>query len=375
MRLVTPLRLVPGVVGLWVVARVAIVMPDLLTPPAEADLPRTAGTFTTATRSGGRVRAMAPERPRSTASADISDGGAASATSGNAVRPERSAIRPSFRTGGGAGLRLSPAGIIAPATPAPSTPADAAPAMAATGSPAASSTRSVPVAPFGGALVGVAPATAAPAGSRWSGGAYLFRRGEGGSPALATGGQLGGSQAGARVAWRLDPADRFAVVARASTPLRETRGAEVAAGVDWHPLPGRPLRVSVERRVDVGGAGRDAWSAYAAGGFWRPIGRGVVGDGYAQAGVVGARRRDLFADGALRAGYRRELGAGRSLTVGGGAWGAAQPGVARLDVGPRVALGLPLAGTSVTAAAEWRVRVAGDAAPGTGLAITLAADF
>ena len=54
---------------------------------------------------------------------------------------------------------------------------------------------------------------------------------------------------------------------------------------------------------------------------------------------------------------------------------AAQPGVERLDLGPRVALGLPLGRTAATLAAEWRVRVAGDAAPRSGLAITLAADF
>ena len=62
---------------------------------------------------------------------------------------------------------------------------------------------------------------------------------------------------------------------------------------------------------------------------------GVVVDGYAQAGMVGARRRDLFADGALRGGYRRELGGSRSLTLGGGAWGAAQPGVSNGSMSAR----------------------------------------
>lgn len=134
------------------------------------------------------------------------------------------------------------------------------------------------------------------------------------------------------------------------------------------------MRLSIERRVDLGGRGRDAWSAYAAGGFWRQSGR-IVLDGYAQAGVVGARRRDLFADGALRAGYRAEIGGGRSLTLGAGAWAAAQPRVERVDVGPRAALGFSAGGMPLTLAAEWRVRVVGDAAPGSGLALTLAADF
>lgn len=98
-------------------------------------------------------------------------------------------------------------------------------------------------------------------------------------------------------------------------------------------------------------------------------------DGYGQAGVVGARRRDLLADGALRAGYRHETSAGRSLTIGAGAWAAAQPGVKRIDVGPRAAFGLNVGTVPFTVAAEWRVRVGGNAAPGSGLALTMAADF
>lgn len=215
-----------------------------------------------------------------------------------------------------------------------------------------------------------------PSPSRWSGNAYLFAR-NGGGNALAAGGQLGGGQAGARIAWRVnrDGPARIALAARAYVPLDDGAAAEVAAGVDIHPLPGQPLRLSVERRFDAGGKGRSAWSAYAAGGFWREIGRGVELDGYAQAGVVGLHSGDLFGDGALRLAARRELGDGVALRLGGGAWAGAQPDVARLDIGPRVALGLPLGRANVTAAIEGRFRVAGEAAPGSGVALTLATDF
>ncbi|ARS27984.1 hypothetical protein [Sphingomonas sp. KC8] len=212
--------------------------------------------------------------------------------------------------------------------------------------------------------------------SRWSGSAYLFVR-NGSGETLATGGQLGGGQAAARIAWRLnrDGPARFALAARVSTALNDRRAAEAAAGVDIHPLPGQPLRLSVERRVDVGGHGRNAWSVYGAGGFWRDLGGNIEADGYAQAGIVGARSRDLFADGALRIVHRQPIAPTTMLRLGGGAWGGAQPGVERFDIGPRAALSLPVAQTTLTAAIEGRFRVAGDAAPGSGIALTLAADF
>lgn len=212
--------------------------------------------------------------------------------------------------------------------------------------------------------------------SRWSGNAYLFAR-NGGGETLAAGGQLGGGQAAARIAWRLnrDGPSRFALAARINTPLDDRRGAEAAIGVDIHPLPSQPLRLSIERRIDVGGHGRNAWSAYAAGGFWRDLGANIETDGYAQAGVVGAKSRDLFADGALRIVHRQAIAPVMVLRLGGGIWGGAQPGVERLDVGPRAALSMPVANTTLTTAIEGRFRVVGDAAPGSGVALTLAADF
>ena len=55
--------------------------------------------------------------------------------------------------------------------------------------------------------------------------------------------------------------------------------------------------------------------------------------------------------------------------------GAVQPGAARVDVGPRLTLRLPQVGEGGRIALDWRQRVAGDAHPESGLALTLAADF
>jgi hypothetical protein len=212
--------------------------------------------------------------------------------------------------------------------------------------------------------------------SRWSGSAWVYAREGSGARSLAALGQLGGSQAGARLRWRLNPSDqlRTALYGRVSGPLEDASGAEAAFGVEWHPLPGQPVWIAAERRVALGKQGRNAWSAYAAGGIWKPgLPMGFTLDGYAQAGVVGAKRRDLFADGALR--VSRPLASPKGPQLGAGVWGAAQPGVARVDVGPHARLPLSVAKQPFSISADYRIRVAGAAAPGSGVAVTLASDF
>jgi hypothetical protein len=54
------------------------------------------------------------------------------------------------------------------------------------------------------------------------------------------------------------------------------------------------------------------------------------------------------------------------VEVGAGAWGGAQPGAARLDMGPQASFRIPVGRTGIRASAEWRFRVAGDAEPGSG---------
>ncbi|MFD1949622.1 hypothetical protein ACFSGX_02425 [Sphingomonas arantia] len=222
------------------------------------------------------------------------------------------------------------------------------------------------------APLGLARANTPPT-SQWSGYAYIFHRADrAGTATLAPAGQIGGSQAAARLAYRLDNTP-IAIAARIATPLRDTRQAEVAAGLDLLPLPN--LRLSVERRIAIGRDGRDAFAAYAAGGLYRAIGPRLELDGYAQAGIVGAQRRDLFGDGAVRIHHRTAIGAATDLRLGAGAWGAAQPGAARLDIGPRIAVTTRTARLPVTLAVEGRLRVAGRARPGNGIALTLASDF
>jgi hypothetical protein len=99
-------------------------------------------------------------------------------------------------------------------------------------------------------------------------------------------------------------------------------------------------------------------------------------EGYAQAGMVGLQGLDGFADGKASLGYRLMPGnERRSLTLGASLSGSIQPGASRLDVGPELRLRLPLGPASVRLSTEWRQRIAGNARPASGPAVTLAADF
>ena len=215
------------------------------------------------------------------------------------------------------------------------------------------------------------PRSAVP--SRWSASAWLFfRRGEGGAD-LAPGGTLGGSQAGARLTYRInrDPRRPLALSARAYVPLDRPEGAEAALGVDWRPVAGLQVHLLAERRQRIGREGRSdfALSLYA-GGEQRLLADRLHIEAYGQAGLVGLKERDPFADGSLRASLR----AGPAQ-AGVGLWGGAQPGAARLDVGPQASARMTARGVGLRASAEWRFRIAGDAAPGSGPAFTLTAGF
>lgn len=94
-----------------------------------------------------------------------------------------------------------------------------------------------------------------------------------------------------------------------------------------------------------------------------------------QAGIVGARRRDGFADAAVVVDREIARIPAASLHLGALAVGSVQPGVARVDVGPRLTLRLPEVAEGSRVALDWRGSVAGEARPGSGLALTLAADF
>ena len=211
---------------------------------------------------------------------------------------------------------------------------------------------------------------------RWSGDAYVVFRdaGTGGAAAWPV---LGGGQSGASVAWAIDPLARrsLAVIGRVYA-AHDDRGlvdgatAQAAVGVRWQPVRG--VSIAAERLIAIGGATSGDWNLRAAAGGERRVGPATV-DGYAEAGVRG--NGDVYAGGQARAGVRVATIGPVAVSAGPGAWGSVQAGfatVSRLDVGAGVAAAMP---GGLVARADWRWRVAGNAAPGNGPAVTLAWAF
>jgi hypothetical protein len=161
-----------------------------------------------------------------------------------------------------------------------------------------------------------------------------------------------------------------------SRPIERSDGAEAALGVAVQPFESLPLTVSLDRRIAIEAGARNAWSIGVAGGVYRKaVTTGLELDGYAQAGIVGAHSRDLYVDGSASLSHPIAISERAILSLGVGAWGGAQPGVARVDIGPEAGLRLPLGDMGIRLALGWRHRIAGSAEPGSGPALTLGADF
>ena len=187
----------------------------------------------------------------------------------------------------------------------------------------------------------------------------------------ATGGpvQLGGGQAGVRLRLPMGASDQVALVGRVAAPLAG-QGSEAAFGLEWRP-GGGAVAIVAERRVALDRGG-DGTGLGVIAGLDRAIGERIVVEGYGQAGVVWRAGTQPYADGAARALYRVGFG---HLRLGIGSWGVAQREGARIDVGPSAVAVLPIGKQPVRLSIDWRQRVAGKAAPGSGLALTLGSDF
>ena len=198
--------------------------------------------------------------------------------------------------------------------------------------------------------------------------AWALLRGSPGPGALATGGTLGGSQVGARLTYNFTPA--LAASLRSSSSVGGVRYAEAAAGIRWKPLAGVPVALNLERRFALNEwGGRNAFALFAEGGLYQTPVFGLANpDLYAQGGVVGFNSRDLFFDGGAT--FTRPVW--RKFSAGLGVWGGVQPGLYRVDAGPRVTMDV---GRGIKLHADYRQRLAGEATPNSGPALTIAADW
>ena len=221
-----------------------------------------------------------------------------------------------------------------------------------------------------------------PARDRWSVDAWLLLRPGGssrfaGGPSSAT---YGASQAGAVVRYRLAPDSRHRPNAylRATGALQGPGEEEAALGLAARPFARVPIAAAAEARLSRSRAGTEVRPAAMVVSEIAPVALplSLRADVYGAAGYVGGRNATAFVDGQARATrevLRFDLA---SLRAGAGLWGGAQKGASRLDVGPTASLRL---GIGQSAAArldfDYRFRVAGEARPQSGPAVTLSAGF
>lgn len=218
------------------------------------------------------------------------------------------------------------------------------------------------------------PATSpSPRAKRLHTAAWLFWRPR--SRPVGSRGQLGGSQTGLRLDRDIAtfPTAGMSAYGRITSALEHPHGAELALGAALYPRLPWPLSLGIERRVALDASGRNAFALLAVTGLRCNCGPGrLILDGYAQGGMVGFDRQHGFADARLSV-FRPLTPSG--LSAGASIAGGVQPGLARLDIGPVMEWQLPLRPMSSRLTIEWRERIAGTTAPGSGLAVTLAADF
>jgi hypothetical protein len=217
---------------------------------------------------------------------------------------------------------------------------------------------------------------------RWSGDGWLLWR-DGGNGARSGSVLLpsyGANQVGAVLRYRLAPTSGFrpTVYARAYGALNGTGEREVAAGVSARVLPQVPVIVMAEARAShFAGGTTHVRPAVTLVTELPPVmlPGAMRAETYVQAGYVGGLASTPFVDGQFRLEHVAAHKGRTELRLGGGAWGGAQKGAGRMDVGPTATVAFATARAGAHVSVDWRFRVAGNAMPGSGPAVTLAAGF
>lgn len=222
---------------------------------------------------------------------------------------------------------------------------------------------------FGQLIAPLPPRGPAPPVDPWRASIWLLTRGGAAAPGLA---QLGAGQAGIRVTRQI--AGPFAASARLTSAL-DGRGRELALGGEVR-LGRLPIAVTADYRFALDGGPGGPAVGVVGGVDQLPVAGPVLLEGYVQAGIVHrGRRAQRYADGAARMTVPLSTDGPIRIAIGAGAWGGAQPDAARLDIGPSAVARIALGGRDFRIALDGRARVAGRAAPNSGIALTIGADF
>lgn len=214
---------------------------------------------------------------------------------------------------------------------------------------------------------------------RWSADGWLLLRRDTSEPVPTSRPSYGRSQVGAVLRHGFAPSSPHhpQVYLRASAALAGAREQEVALGLSARPLLGAPLRLAVEARASETASGSGLRLATYAitelPSLQLPL--GVRGEAYAQGGYVGGEFATPFVDGQIRAERTIARTGSTEVTFGAGAWGGAQKGSGRLDVGPAAIATFRIGKGFGRVAVDYRFRIAGEAEPSSGPALTVSAGF
>lgn len=218
---------------------------------------------------------------------------------------------------------------------------------------------------------------------RWSADAWALLRRDGSDAHLSAGAlpaSYGASQAGAVLRYRLSltNAHRPTLYMRTTSSMGQVRQASAALGVSARPLGAIPVVAAVEGRLSDQAGVRVVQPVAMAVTELPPfrLPAGMRGEVYMQGGYVAGSYATPFVDGQMRIDHALWSRGNIETRLGGGIWGGAQQGAARFDMGPSLSLAMPLTrGVFGRVAVDWRFRMAGDARPGSGPALTLSAGF
>lgn len=217
--------------------------------------------------------------------------------------------------------------------------------------------------------------------NRWSFDGWVLYRPDSGSPGFtgAIPASYGGSQAGGVVNFSLTPTNRHLprIYLRGTQALAGAREAEAAFGLSARPVPAIPVRAMAEVRIQRVGGDNRLRPAILAVTELEPVRLplGTRGETYAQVGYVGGDFATPFVDGQARITREvAEFDLGH-LDVGSGVWGGAQKGAKRLDIGPTASVHTRIGEVPARLSIDYRERVAGDAAPRSGVAVTFSVGF
>ena len=208
---------------------------------------------------------------------------------------------------------------------------------------------------------------------------YLFFRGRAQQSGLSGNALLGGTQMalfadGPKIAetggFALRPFARLTAEGTTVTPQEIALGLSVARRAG-----SAVIGAAIERRAGLSPNGRNAMAARMSAGLYAAIDQTpLIVSAYGQAGMVGIKSKDGFADGEVKL----ALSEGRVFArarPGVGTWAAIQPGASRIDMGPTLDIPVVRAPVAVTIRADWRFRVGGNAQPGSGPTLTVATGF